>query len=412
MTKRYNATMTNSNSGWDVAVIGGGGAGILAAISAARKGARTLLAEKMPKLGKKVRISGNGRCNISNDRLDAGCYNDEAKAIVESVFARFGRIDILNFFKELGLRVYSDKEGRVFPVTNQSVSLMDLVELELSRLGVDVRCEAGVTAIKKTADGFELQSAAGPLRAKRVILCAGGKSYPVSGTDGSAYAMALGFGHTMVEPVPSTVPLLSDDSWCPNLSGQKITATVRAEVDGVTGPAFTGDLLFTDYGLSGLTILDSSEEPSIALTRRASKNVWAVVDLVPFMSEDELKKDIASRLRRKYPDDKLLAGILPARFAHVLTDIAATRDPAAIAAYVKKKRFRITGTRGWNDAEFTAGGIDHREVDAKTLESKKCPGLYLAGEILDVNGKRGGYNLAWAWASGFVAGLEAAGKKN
>ena len=266
-----------------------------------------------------------------------------------------------------------------------------------------------MTAIKRSGNDFLLEFKSGEVaRTRHPILCAGGKSYPVSGTDGSAYALATAFGHSIIEPVPSTVPLLSDDPWCRHLTGQRITAAVRSVVNGVAGPRVKGDLRFADYGLSGLTVLDVSEEPSIAMAREGSKDVRLEVDLVPFLHEDELKKELSSRLRRKFPTDKLLAGLLPPKFAHVLSGILETRNPAAIASAVKQKTFHITGTKGWNEAEFTAGGVDHREVDPKTLESRKCPGLYLAGEILDVNGKRGGFNLAWAWASGFVAGEEAA----
>ncbi|HTL71351.1 MAG TPA: NAD(P)/FAD-dependent oxidoreductase [Candidatus Eisenbacteria bacterium] len=402
--------MNEPNERFDVVVIGGGGAGIAAAIGAGRKGARVLLCEKMPKLAKKVRISGNGRCNLYNDVVDASGYNPEAKEIVESMFSRFGKSEITRFFKELGLRVYSQEDGRVFPVTNQSASVLDLLELELSRLGVEVRSDCEVTSIKKSGREFLLETKSGAVRAGHPVLCAGGKSYPVSGTDGSAYALATAFGHTLVEPVPSTVPLLSDDPWCRHLTGQRIKAAVRYEVDGVSGPRMEGDLLFTDYGLSGLTVLDSSEEPSIAMARRGSSDVSLVADLLPFLHEDELKKELASRLRRKFPTDKLLAGLLPPKFSFVLADVLETRNPAVIAGAVKNKTFKITGTKGWNEAEFTAGGIDHREVDARTLESKKCPGLYLAGEILDVDGKRGGFNLAWAWSSGYVAGQEAASR--
>ena len=391
-------------------VVGGGGAGINAGISAGRKGASTLICEKMPKLGKKVRISGNGRCNITNDKLDATCYNPESKAIIESILSRFGRLDILKFFKELGLRVYSDKEGRVFPITNQSASVMDVLELELSRLGVEIRSDCEVTSIKKSAGGFALESKQGLLEAQRVILCSGGKSYPISGTDGSAYALATHFGHTLVEPVPSTVPLLCQDPWCRHLTGQKIAAAVRYEIDGVAGPVIEGDLLFTDYGLSGLAIFDSSEEISIAISRERVTDTQIIVDLLPFIHEDELKKELSSRLRRNFPNDKLLAGLLPPKFAYVLEDVFKTRNPVTIASYVKRKTFKITDTKGWNEAEFTAGGINHKEVNPQTLESKKCRGLYLAGEILDVNGKRGGFNLAWAWASGYIAGLEASAK--
>lgn len=399
----------NNVKKYDVVIAGGGAAGITSAIFAAKAGASVLLCEKMSKLGKKVRISGNGRCNITNDILDPTCFNPEAKAIVESVLARFGKHEILRFFKDLGLRVYSAEDGRVFPITNQSVSVMDVLELELSRQGVEVRLDCEVTVIDRSGKDFSLEfKAGGSVEAHRCILTAGGKSYPIGGTDGSAYAMAIKFGHHLVEPVPSTVALLSKDPWCPILTGQKIIAGVRWQADGKTGPCIEGDLLFTDYGLSGTAVLDSSEEISIAIGRHQSKDTSLVIDLVPFMHEEELRKEISHRIRRKFPKDKLIAGILPPKFAIALEGVLKTGDPAAIASGLKNRTFLMTGTRGWNDAEFTAGGIDHQEVDFKTLESKKCSGLYLAGEILDVNGKRGGYNLAWAWGSGFVAGEAAA----
>ncbi len=403
--------MPKSSDLYDVVVIGAGGAGITAAISAARKKAHVLLCEKMPKIAKKVRISGNGRCNLTNDKLDHTCFNSDAKAIVESVFAQFGRLDILKFFKELGLRVYSDKEGRVFPITNQSASVIDVLELELSRLGVDVRTGCEVKSLKKAGQGFELElkgEGMGPVTAKKVILAAGGKSYPIYGTDGSAYALATQFGHTITEPVPSTVPLLCEDPWCKQLTGQKIVATVRWEIDGKMGSPLEHDLLFTDYGLSGLAIFDTSNELAIAIHRERKNNTAVVVDLLPFIHEDELKKEISSRLRRNFPNEMLLAGLLPPKFAPVLEEVLKSRNPVTIVEYVKNRRFKITDTKGWTDAEFTAGGVSHKEVDMKTLESKKCRGLYLAGEILDVDGKRGGFNLAWAWASGFVSGAQSA----
>jgi predicted Rossmann fold flavoprotein len=401
--------MTTHNSTYPLVIIGGGAAGIVAAIAAARKGARVLLCEKMQKLGKKVRISGNGRCNISNDVVDTSCFNSEASELVESALSRFGQKEIARFFKELGLRVYSD-EGRIFPITNQSGSVMDLLELELARLGVEIRLECEVTSLRKSKQGdFHIGFKSGAeVQASRVILTAGGKSYPIGGTDGSAYAMALAFGHHLVEPVPSTVPLLSDDPWCKTLSGQRIKAAVRYRVGEEVGPRIEGDLLFTDYGLSGTATLDSSEEISISLGRSGTKDTALIVDLIPFMHEDELKKELSHRMRRKFPSDKLIAGILPPKFAGVMTDELKRLSPNDLTDLLKNREFRIIGTKGWNEAEFTAGGIDHHEIDFETFESKKCPGLYLAGEILDVNGKRGGFNLAWAWSSGTLAGQAAA----
>ncbi len=186
------------------------------------------------------------------------------------------------------------------------------------------------------------------------------------------------------------------------------TARVAWRVMEEVGPRREGDLLFADYGLSGLTILDSSEEISIAMTRYKTADVGVIIDLLPFIHEDELKKELSRRMKRQFPSDKLLAGLLPPKFSFVLADVLNTRNPATIAAAVKNKTFTVTGTRGWADAEFTAGGINHCEIDASTLESKLQPGLYLCGEILDIDGKRGGFNLAWAWASGYIAGQMAA----
>lgn len=405
--------MSDPLKNYDTVIVGGGAAGIVAAISAARGGASVLLCEKMPKLGKKVRISGNGRCNLTNDNLDAAGFNPEAKTLVESVFSRFGKHEILDFFKELGLRVYTEKkDGRVFPITNQSASVMDVLELELSKLGVTLCLDSEVTGLGKTQDRFSVTlKSGGSVSARHVILTAGGKSYPLGGTDGSAYALAISFGHHLIEPVPCTVPLLSKDPWCAQLSGQKIVAEVRYQVDGRTGPRIEGDLLFTDYGLSGTAILDVGDELSIALGRSLSQDTSIVIDLVPFLHEDELKKELSRRMKRKFPSDKLIAGLLPPKFSNVLADVLKRRDPLEIASTLKHRVFVVNGTRGWNDAEFTAGGIDHREIDVQTLESKKCRGLYLAGEILDVNGRRGGFNLAWAWASGFIAGASAAPHK-
>ncbi|OIO39157.1 MAG: hypothetical protein AUJ71_01280 [Candidatus Omnitrophica bacterium CG1_02_49_16] len=396
-----------TDRGYDVLIIGGGAAGITAAISARRAGAAVLLCEKMPRLGKKIRASGNGRCNLLNDTLDVLFYNAQAREFVKPIFARFGKKEILHFFKDLGLRVYSDK-GRIFPATNQAVSVMEVLEMELARLDVPIRYDSEITNLEADRQGFKLSvKSGGCLNARKIIFSTGGKSYPVSGSDGTAYALLTRFGHHLIEPVPSTVPLVVKDPWCLALSGQRIRATVRQVVDGKTGSPMEGELLFTDYGLSGTAILDSSEEISIALNRQPVKTASILVDLLPFMHADELHKELSARLRKKFPSEKLLIGLLPHKFAGSLAEVLKTRDPGAITVAIKHKEFFVNGTRGWDEAEFTAGGIDTREVDPLNLESKLQRGLYFAGEILNVHGKRGGYNLAWAWASGFIAGMGA-----
>jgi predicted Rossmann fold flavoprotein len=179
---------------------------------------------------------------------------------------------------------------------------------------------------------------------------------------------------------------------------------VTGLIGGKRGASAAGELLFTKYGLSGTAVLDVSEEISIALHRHHQKDIELEADLVPFLSEENLREELAGRLNRKWPAEKLTAGMLPPKFGPVAGRSFQDPDAAKVAAFLKTRRFRISGTRGWNEAEFTAGGVDTREVKAGTLESKLQKGLYLAGELLNVSGRRGGYNLAWAWASGFVAG--------
>ncbi|HPS20091.1 MAG TPA: aminoacetone oxidase family FAD-binding enzyme [Candidatus Omnitrophota bacterium] len=399
--------MTDKSVAYDVAVIGGGAAGIVAAISASRNGASVIIIEKMPKLGKKILVSGAGRCNLSNDSMDDSFFNPEAKTLVRYVFSSFGGKEILHFFKELGLMVYSDN-GKIYPVTNQSTSVMEVLEMELHRLAVDIKFHSDVDGISAVDADFKIKiKSGGQVTARKVMVCGGGRSYPVSGSDGGMYPLLKHFGHSIIEPVPSTVPIIVKDNWFHDIVGQRVRAKVANIIEGVAGQRSEGDLIFTKYGLSGTAILDVSEEISIEMNRFHKKNISVVIDLVPFMSEEELRAEISRRIKKNIEPSKLLAGILPYKFANPLSDILKTKDPLGVVKNVKKKKFTVSGTRGWDEAEFTAGGIDTEEVNIHTLESKCHPGLFLAGEVLNVQGKRGGYNLAWAWASGFVAGSAA-----
>lgn len=400
--------MTDLKHEYDVVVVGGGASGIVAAIAAAGKGASVLLAEKMQKLGKKILASGGGRCNLSNDKVNASFYNREAKSLIDSALGLFGEKEIIRFFNEIGLYVVSEG-GKIYPVTNQAVSVMDVLEMELARLGVDTKCQCEVTGISAAHDKFKVTLK--PNRhviARSVVVSGGGKSYPALGSDGSAYAFAARFGHKLIEPVPSTVPLMVKDPWCHVLQGQKIKASAKSIIDGKKGTKIEGELLFTQYGLSGTVILDVSEDISIAFNRQRMKNVLVSVDLLPSVEEEDLIRELSRRFEKKIRPEKVLIGLLPHKFSLAMAETLKTRDAAAIAKMVKDKRFTVIGTRGWNEAEFTAGGIDTGEVDHTTLESKLHRGLYFPGEILNVQGRRGGYNLAWAWASGFLAGQAAA----
>lgn len=400
---------------YDVIVIGGGAAGIMAAITAKRGGASVLLCEKMPKLGKKLLVTGAGRCNLLNETLDASFYNPGGQALAGSVLGQFGKEAMLQFFKELGLATYADESGRVFPVTNQAASVLKVLEMELERLKVvlDLGCE--IQSVRPSKNGFEVRAKSGEAETgRKVILCAGGKSYPALGADGNGYTLAAAFGHKILEPVPSTVALVIKDPWCHALQGQKVRASVTARIQGEETRTATGELLFTQYGLSGTAVLDVSDEISVALNRDRASSVSVTVDLVPFMDEKELVAELTGKSGRGMRREDLTEGLLPHKFSPVilsekeisrqLREKVADSFITALARLLKHKEFKVTGTRGWNEAEFTAGGVRLEEVGPVTLESKIQKGLYFAGEILDVQGRRGGYNLAWAWASGAVAG--------
>ena len=395
---------------YKVVVVGGGASGIAAAISARRRNASVLICEKMPGLGKKILASGNGRCNLSNDNLESSFYNPASQAIVSSVFDRFDKDAIRDFFRSIGLRMYSE-EGRIFPVTNQSASVLKTLEMELARLSVDVKTgfDVSTISIANTGEGFVVSSrSSGTVMAGSVIVACGGKSYPAFGSDGNGYRFAERLGHSIVEPVPVAVPLTIKDALCHILQGQRITVTARSVISGRESRKASGELLFTKYGLSGTAILDISESVSIAVNRDGAKDVDVIVDMVPFIEEAELADELARRVSRKIPPDEMIVGMLPNKFAMALKDLFRTKGPSGAAKAIKNRPFKVLGTRGWNEAEFTAGGIDSSQIDPKTMESKFRKGIYFTGEILDVNGRRGGYNLAWAWASGFVAGENAA----
>jgi len=385
-------------------VIGGGAAGIVAAISAGRSGSSVLICEKTPRIGRKILASGNGRCNLSNDDLGPSFYNPSSRHLVETVFANFGRKHINAFFTGLGLQLHSE-EGRIFPATNQAASVLKVLEIELHRLAIPVECHFDVTSISRSKDGFLVTARSGAeVSARSVVVAGGGKSYPALGSDGSTYKLAERFGHSIVEPVPVAVPLNVKDPLCHALQGQKIPASVACAVNGISGKSVAGDILFTKYGLSGTAILDISADVSIALNRDRLRSVSLSIDMVPFMSIAELASELKKRADRDFAPVDMVAGILPNKFGPALSYIFKTQDAPTRAHALKNRIFTAQGTRGWNEAEFTSGGIDTREVEAATLESRFVKGLYLAGEVLDVDGKRGGYNLAWAWASGHAAG--------
>jgi len=401
----------------DLAVVGGGAAGLTAAISAARRGAAVSVLERLPKVGKKILATGGGRCNLLNTGLTASSFTSTDPGLVASVLDRFGRDDIRVFFEGLGLRLQEDDAGRVYPVTNQAASVLKVLELEAARREIAVETQFEVGRIEPAAGLFRIVAGDGRrIEAESVVLAGGGRSYPALGSDGSGYRLAAALGHSIVTPVPSAVPLLVRSRLCHLLQGQRMRVRVEGRVGGRTCQEAAGELLFTQYGLSGTAVLDVSESLSVAINRDDRGDALVVVDFLPFMSLKEAEEEFSRRQTAGWPPKDLGTGLLPEKFSLSLPQLLGEAshlpgggDPAGagrrLAASLKAMEFPVQGTRGWNEAEFTSGGVDAREAKPGTLESKLQPGLYLAGEVLDVQGGRGGFNLAWAWSSGYVAGL-------
>lgn len=385
--------------------MGGGAAGICAAIGAARKGESVVICEKMPQIGKKLLATGNGRCNLLNEELNESFYNVSARKLVKAVFDQVGKTAILEFFGGLGL-VTIAQEGRIFPVTNQASSVLKSLDMELKRRDVPLELDFNCISITFIKNSIIVASEdKRKIECSKVIITGGGKTYPAYGSDGSIYKVLRQLGYALVDPVPCVVPLVVKDKFCTALQGQKIMAEVKAVIEGKTVDESKGELLFTAYGLSGSVILDISEPISIALNRLHKTDVALVIDFVPFMKKVQLKEELSKRQKAGWSPGDMLVGILPNRLSLAFKDYFGKGDLSEAVAALKNMSVKVSGTRGWNEAEFTSGGVDVNQINPVTLESRIHSGVYFAGEVLDVNGCRGGYNLGWAWASGLVAGM-------
>jgi len=382
----------------NVSVIGGGASGILAGIFAARNGACVTILEKNPRVGKKILATGNGRCNFTNVNLTYEDYNSD---FVRYALEEFSPYDAINFFKETGLLSRVEAEGRVYPLSGQATALLDVLRLELSRLSVKVITDFDVERIEKQGDTFKIYSNNQCVKADKVIVATGGMASPKSGSDGKGYQLLKSFGHHTTKLVQSLVQLKTEKSVGGVRAYGKITIP--------NGMSDTGEIQFNNYGLSGI--------PVFGLAKYVKKGDAVLLDLLPDYTEEQVKTILKNRpmqtmetyligILNKALGQLLLkeCGISPlSRMSNTLSD----SDITKIVKKIKAWEFCVTGAMPWDNAQVTAGGIELSEIDEKTMESKLCKGLYVTGELLDIDGPCGGYNLHWAWASGRLAGSEA-----
>lgn len=401
----------------ELVIIGGGAAGMMAALTAAEwVNGSILLLEQQSRLGRKLLSTGNGRCNLSNLNCTPQHYHGGGSAFVQPALEAFGISDTLSYFRRLGLLCRAEPSGRVYPLSDQANSVLDTLRLALEEWGVSVRTGCPVTAIsrqKRGNSGFLLTTPGGIISADHVIVTAGGAAAPKLGGSKNGYQLLEGLRHRCTKLYPALVQLRTDTTYTRALKGVRTEAAVTLYRGGTTLARRSGEVQFTDYGISGPVIFELSRQAVME-----SDTVTLSLDLLEEVPEAELV-ELLTEKQRSFPCltlDNLLTGILHNRLGRTvlrygrrtLSQSVASlshRDLVSIARNCKDFRLTVTGNMGLEHAQVTVGGICTDQFDPYTLESKRCPGLYAAGEVLDVDGDCGGFNLQWAWSSGHLAGL-------
>ncbi len=414
---------------YDVIVIGGGPSGLMAAIAAGEKGAKVLLIDKGNKLGRKLAISGGGRCNVTN-RLPV---DELIKHIpgngkfLYSAFSIFNNEDIIRFFEKLDIQLKEEDHGRMFPVTDKAQSVVDALLHQLDKLQVKVMTDAPVVDVL-----YENGSVSGVLlkdkqifTAKSIVIAVGGKSVPHTGSTGDGYAWAKKAGHTITDLFPTEVPVTSDESFIKNkvLQGLSLRDIELSVLNPKGKPLITHrmDMIFTHFGISGPAVLRCSQFVVKALKKFNVTHVAMLIDALPDRKEEELFQEIVKLVKAEPKKNlkNILKGLLPERYLLFLLDQNEI-DPSAQAGTISKEKirsfvnscknfqFKVNGTLSIEKAFVTGGGVSVKEINPKTMESKLMNGLYFAGEILDIHGYTGGYNITAALVTGRLAGTNAA----
>lgn len=406
-----------------VLVIGGGAAGLIASIIAGRNGADVMLLEQMQRVGKKILATGNGRCNITNKEIKLDRYHGEKVEFATEAFNIFDVNNTLKFFDEIGISCREEEEGKIYPYSGQASSVLDVLRYELQKLNVEERCEAEVKKILPNKNEFILILKDGTkVIGDKVIIATGGKANANLGSTGTGYKLATDLGHKLVEPFPALVQLKLGFQHLKALSGVKFVGSAAIIHEDKIGKEEYGEILFTDYGISGPPILQLSRYAG----EKLNDGIRTILrlDMFPEYSIDDVMKIIKRKIQSdgNKPLDFSLVGFLNKKLIPTvlktcgITDIhricsEITDDEImSIVNVLKSWDLEITGTQPWRDAQVTAGGIATKDINSKTMESKIVKGLYLCGEIVDIDGDCGGFNLQWAWSSGYLAGLNASKK--
>lgn len=400
-----------------IAIIGGGASGLMAALFAARSGGIVTIYECNSSVGKKILASGNGRCNIINTSATYEDYAGRDPRFVSYSLKQLNFNYFQSFCSSIGLLLDIKEDGRCYPLSNEAKSVLIALKSAVNHLGVVIRSDTRVVSITKTGSQFSVQTENDKQIYNKVLIATGSEAAPQLGATGDGYAFARAFGHEIIPPYPSLVQLHLNSRNHHKMAGVKTVAEVILIIDGKNSMRVMGDILFTNYGISGLAVLDISQRASYALLNK--QRVSLSLNLLPRYEKDELI-DILGSLIASVPKNDIhtmLCGLLPAKIVTYLLDDAGIAVSAPVSSLTHKEinrlvcligewKFEVIDTHGFKHAEASGGGVSTAQVNNKTMESILVDGLYFSGEVLDVVGRRGGYNFNFAWASGMIAGKE------
>lgn len=401
-----------------VGIIGGGAAGMFAAITAARQGAEVTVLEGGDRVGKKILSTGNGKCNLGNLYLNRECYYSNDLSFVERAIERFDVMDTLSFFRGIGL-LMKDKNGYLYPSCEQAAVVLDVLRYEMKALQIKLNENRKVTALHKKKDKWMVETESECFTFDSIVIACGGKAAPKTGSDGSGFKLAKKLGHKVTRVVPALVQLTCKEDYLKSVAGVRADAEISVISDGECVAKERGELQLTDYGVSGIPVFQISRIVNYLLEDK--KTVKLSINLLPDYSEEEFAQlcQIRSLLQEGRTTEEFLTGLLHKKLILLFMKQAGLKGdlPVSQAEEAKLKNLykmcqnwvlHVTGSKSFDNAQVSAGGVELSQV-TDNMESCLAKDLYFAGEILDVDGKCGGYNLQWAWSSGYLAGMAAAG---
>ena len=399
-----------------IGIIGGGASGMAAAITAAEKpNVQVHIFERQARVGKKLLATGNGRCNLTNLHADLSGYHGDDAAFAEHALTAFSAENTLAWFRQLGLFTVAEESGRVYPYSDQANSVVDVLRFALDRSNITLHTSFDVKKIKKGADGFAVCSDTDTVFCDRLIVACGGLAGTKLGGSMSGYKLLGQMGHRSTRLRPALVQLKSQWGGISALKGVRANCHIAVKKDDAIHSQSIGEIQFTDYGISGPVVFEVSRDACLG-----SGDWCAMIDFLPEHSMDTLSRELQRRTTNELPAEELLTGILHNRLGRVLTRAAGIRDQRSVSTLtdleitnvcnaVKAFEIPLSEPMGMDSAQVTAVGILTSDFDPQTMQSKFVPGLYACGEVLDIDGDCGGYNLQWAWSSGRLAG-QSAGK--